>query len=375
MPWQTPTLAQVRANNRDYITGKLREALIPNDVPRVLADANAGNAHLNLQYLDWLARQLLPDTAEQQFLDKWANILLVNADGSIGRQAATYSSGTATIMASVAGAPLPAGSILTALSGSTSVQLQVVNETAIGAVPTSFPVRSLTAGAISNLQAGTPLTLAIAVPGINSSTAAVVSLTGGSDEETDDELRARVLFRLRKPPMGGDADDYVAWAKDVPGVTRAWASPMEMGVGTMTLRFMMDDLRATPNPMTSGFPLAADVASVQAYLDSVRPVTVAELYVLPPIPQPVSLTISNLSKNTPATWAAITTSVAAMILRKARPATAQNGVRVPAQTIFSEWVSSAISAAAGVRSFDLSMADQVMPNSGCIGVLGSIFQG
>ena len=39
----------------------------------MLADANAGNAHLNLQYLDWQANQLLPDTAQKQFLDKWAN--------------------------------------------------------------------------------------------------------------------------------------------------------------------------------------------------------------------------------------------------------------------------------------------------------------
>ena len=31
-------------------------------------------------------------------------------------------------------------------------------------------------------------------------------ITGGVDEETDDELRARVLQRIRKPPMGGSAD-------------------------------------------------------------------------------------------------------------------------------------------------------------------------
>jgi uncharacterized phage protein gp47/JayE len=81
----------------------------------------------------------------------------------------------------------------------------------------------------------------------------VVQLTGGTDQETDDELRLRVLTRIRQPPMGGDADDYVAWALAVPGVTRAWCSPLEMGIGTVTVRVMCDDLRATGDPMTNGF--------------------------------------------------------------------------------------------------------------------------
>ena len=77
MPWTTPTLTDVRSNNAAYIAGKLKVPILPNGDVRVLADANAGNAHLALQYLDWLALQLLPDTAETQFLDKWGNIWLV----------------------------------------------------------------------------------------------------------------------------------------------------------------------------------------------------------------------------------------------------------------------------------------------------------
>ena len=88
--WSTPMLDTVRGNNKAYIEGRLRQPLIPNDYPRVLADANAGNAHLNLQYLDWQANQLLPDTAQQHFLERWGTIYLVNADGSRGRKPATY---------------------------------------------------------------------------------------------------------------------------------------------------------------------------------------------------------------------------------------------------------------------------------------------
>ena len=38
--------------------------------------------------------------------------------------------------------------------------------------------------------------------------------------------------------------NYIIWAfSSIPGVTRAWAA-CEIGPGTMTVRFMMDDLRA-----------------------------------------------------------------------------------------------------------------------------------
>ena len=117
-------------------------------------------------------------------------------------------------------------------------------------------------------------------------------MTGGADQETDDELRVRVLDRIRKPPMGGDADDYVAWALSVAGVTRAWCSPLEMGMGTVTVRFMCDDLRAS----NGGFPNASDVAAVQAFLDTVRPVAVKDIFVLAPTPQPISLAVRDLDK-------------------------------------------------------------------------------
>ena len=171
--------------------------------------------------------------------------------------------------------------------------------------------------------------------------------------------------------MGGDASDYVAWATGYPGVTRAWCSPLEQGAGTVTLRFMMDELRATSDPTTSGFPLAADIAALQAYLETVRPVT-AGLFTVAPIPEPIPFTIANLSPNTSATQAAVTTSTAAAIVQRARPAYASNGVAQPAQTIFAAWISDAVLAASGVFSFDLQMADHVMPTKGSLAVPGAI---
>lgn len=208
MPWQTPTLAEVRQQNRDYLVGRLGVPLIPNSVARVLADANGGNAHLVLQYLVWLSLQLLPDTAETVFLDKWGNIFLVNADGSRGRKQATLSTGTITVTG-VPGTIVPAGTPLTG-PGSPTVGFEIVMVATVGSSATTVSVRALDPGAAGNLPRGTGLSIPTAVPGVDGQSATVVSLTGGADEETDDELRARVLDRIRNPPMGGDANDYVA---------------------------------------------------------------------------------------------------------------------------------------------------------------------
>jgi uncharacterized phage protein gp47/JayE len=81
----------------------------------------------------------------------------------------------------------------------------------------------------------------------------------GSDEESTDELRARLLARLQNPPHGGNATDYEAWAKEVSGVTRAWSYPLELGAGTVTVRFVRDD-DASP------IPDAGEVAAVQLTL-------------------------------------------------------------------------------------------------------------
>ena len=65
------------------------------------------------------------------------------------------------------------------------------------------------------------------------------------------------LFRIQNPPMGGSEADYVRWAMAVPGVTRAWAA-VEQGIGTMTVRFLMDDMY----PDNYGLPTAADIQEV-----------------------------------------------------------------------------------------------------------------
>lgn len=360
MPWQTPTLTEVRSQVRDLIRGSLpgADANVPNSVLRVLSDNQGALCHLVLQYVDWLALQLIPDTAETEWLDRHAYIWLVNADGSTGRKLATPAVGTATFVGPPAGAVVPVATQL----DYTGVSFETLVQTIVTDQPTPIPIRALDPGTVGNLDPGTELRLTAGPPPQIEGAATVVTLQGGTDQETDDELRARVLERIRQPPMGGDQEDYVHWSLMVPGVTRAWCYPLEMGIGTVTVRFMCDDLRGAEN---DGFPLQEDIDALTKFLDHMRPVTVKDFFVEAPLRYPINFKIINLVTDDEPTRANIEQAVQAMFMERA----------MPGQEIYRSWISEAISQAAGVDHFDLEYENTSMPSNGYMPIVGTISYG
>jgi hypothetical protein len=195
--------------------------------------------------------------------------------------------------------------------------------------------------------------------------ASVVALNCGTDQETDEQLRARILQRIQEPPMGGDASDYVAWAEEIPSVTRAWCAPREMGMGTITVRFMCDALRAS----NGGFPTQQDVQVVADYLDVLRPVAVRDFFVMAPVPEPIDFGLS-LTYDSLTLRGQVADSVSAMLAERGQPAHAVNGQLVAGTTILAAWVSEAISRV--TNDFLLTMDDHPMPHNGALPVLGTI---
>ena len=368
MPWISPTLRETRELVRGEITSKLAGAsFIGNSVLRVMADTTAAMAHLVLRFIKWISQQLLPDTAETEWLDRHGDIWLTNSDYTTGRKVATLAQGSVTFTGTV-DTVIPLGTRL----ASDTTNYETIQQANIGVTATEVMVRAIDAGTNGNLNPGDIIAMTTTIAGIDSQVI-VVTMMGGVDQETDEELRVRVLERIREPPMGGDAEDYVAWALQVPGVTRAWSAPLEMGMGTVTLRFMMDDLRKTDDPMTDGFPLVEDVIAVWAYLDTKRPVAVKDIFVVAPIPFPVDFGLSNLSEYDASTVQEISDSVKTMLKERAHPARAVNGVRLEAQIIYESWVSAAVlSVLEDEGHFNLSFNDLPMPTAGHMGVLGTI---
>ena len=74
-------------------------------------------------------------------------------------------------------------------------------------------VTAETAGEIGNTKAGTVLTMVSPVLGVQSSASVGLSgISGGSDVESDADLRNRLIRRIQGRRKGGADYDYETWA-------------------------------------------------------------------------------------------------------------------------------------------------------------------
>jgi uncharacterized phage protein gp47/JayE len=135
-----------------------------------------------------------------------------------------------------------------------------------------------------------------------------------------------MLQAYASPAQGGCVTDYVQWAEQVPGVTRAWCNPLGLGAGTVVVYFMEDVTEAAYN----GFPQGTNgVATLETrstaavgnqlivanYIFPLRPVT-ALVYVYAPVASVLNFSVGGVpTAKQPAATAALT----ALLLQKGSP--------------------------------------------------------
>lgn len=342
--YSRPTLSEIVTRTRADLVSRLSaDDILRRADADVYARVLAGLAHGLYGYVDYLANQIIYDTAEAEFLARWASIW------GVTRKPASTATGSVTFAVS-SGAVIPSGTLLQALDG---VQYQTTADATVTVPTATASVAALVAAAAGNRTTGQTLTLTSPIVGVQSS-ATAGALTGGADLESDDDLRARLIDRIQQPPHGGDAHDYVTWALEVPGVTRAWCFPLELGEGTVTVRFVRDD-------DASLIPDAGEVAAVQAYIDALRPVTAA-VTVVAPTAVPLAFSIA-VAPNTAAVKAAVQAELSDLIARESKPG----------GTIYLSHIRAAISAAVGEDNYTMSAPSADVTNTaGNMTTLGTI---
>lgn len=346
MPYPRPTLPDLIAQAEADIESRLpgTDAKVRRTNLNVLARIVAAGLHGLYGFVAWLARQVMPDTADADYLARWASIWL-----STPRVPAEFAGGT-VIFTGTDGAYVPATTVLQRADG---VRFETVTAGVVAGGQVSLQVVAVEAGQAGNTLAGARLSLVTPVAGLaGSGIVAAGALTAGADAETDDALRARLLARIRKPPQGGAAADYLAWALEVPGVTRAWVFSAQ--AGEVDLFFVRDaDLSPIPD--------AAEVADVQDWIDARRPVT-ALFTARAPVPDAVPFTI-HLVPDTPAVRAAVAAELADFFMREASP-----GATLPLSRI-----REAVSLAAGERDSVVSVPSaDVVSAPGHMATLGAV---
>jgi len=346
MPFSRPTLPDLVDRILADFEARLPEAdsRLRRSVLDVLGRTAAGVAHGLYGYLDWIGRQILPDTAEAEILDRHASLW------GITRKAAAAAAGPVTLTGT-SGAVVPAGALLQRADG---IEYATAADAILAAGTATVTVTAALGGVAGNAEAASKLSFVSPIAGVQSTaTVAAGDLIGGAAAESDDALLARLLARIREPPHGGAAHDYVVWALEVDGVTRAWCYPRELGAGTVTVRFVMDDAPGGP------IPDAGTEAAVQAHIDALRPVT-ADINVVAPVAVAVDFEIAL----TPATaQAAVEAGLRDLLAREAEPG----------GTILLSHIREAISTAAGEADHTLAApaADVVMA-TGEIAVFGAV---
>ena len=300
MPYEIPTLpALIKRTEADF-ERNAPDALRRADA-KVTARALSGTAYELYGYQDWIARQSNPATCDEVMLLRWADWRL--EDGPTPAVAATGP----VLVSGSSGFLVDAGQVYQSDDGRRYVVAQAVTLVAGAA---TLQVIAEDVGNLGNLEAGS-LTAVTPVMGVNPT--AIIGadgIVGGTEQEDVEALRARVQAAFKNPSKVGNGPDFVEWALEVPGVTRAWALPRWMGPGTFGLVFVRD---GDPDII----PTAAQVAEVQAYLEKKRPVT-AEIYVFAPEARALNFTLRLMPDST-ALRAAVAQALHGLIVDEGGP--------------------------------------------------------
>lgn len=300
-------------------------------------------------HIAYQAKQIFPRTSDTENVDRHASFWLTQS-----RKQATAATGAVDIVGTN-GTVIPEGSVATRPDGKT---YSFMADATIGAGGTiEGTIIADDTGADTNIAVGIALTLSTPIVGVTSITVGSDGISGGTDIESDEYLVDRIEDRVQNPPQGGNKTDYERWAKQVAGVTRAWCYPVQYGLGTVGLTFVMDEKEGTI------IPSDAEVQNVQDHIDAddVRPVT-ADVTVFKPTALTIDLDIS-ISPNTTAVQNAIQAELEDFFKREAEPGT----------VLYLSRIQEAISAAAGEFDHILnSPAANVEPDFGELPVLGDI---
>lgn len=361
MAFNRPSLDQLIERVKTDIKGGLQiTTILRRSFLGVISRALAGLAHLLFGFLAWVSKQVFPDTAEAEYLNRWASIW------GIARKEATFAELEITITGNEGGV-IPAGTVF---QRSDAVEYTLDDEVTIPVSGTIIGnITAVDSGQGGNIDVGETVSLVSPIANVDSDAIILTIIIDAEDTETDSSLRSRLLSRLRQPPLGGSANDYIAWALEVAGVTRAWVLPLHLGPGTVGVSFVEDD----ENPI---IPSPAKVQEVDDYIRELKPVT-ADLTVFAPIEAEMDLTIK-LKPNTVDNQANVTSELEDLIRRDAALAGAYKGPsETHTGTILLSQINQAISIAVGVEDHEITVINggapaNVTPSNGELVTLGDI---
>lgn len=342
-----PSLPELITQIRNDILSRFQqdEVLRRTDA-EVYSRATAAAVNSLYGYLDYLARNILPDLADETWLYRHGRLKKCPRKDPVAAVGWARWDGVTDNTITV-----PAG---------TEVQRddQVTFITTAGAKVDGgvirAPVQCEVAGSTGNTDDGTGLILVSPITGL-SSKAVADTIAGGDDIEDVEVWRARIIDRWWYIPQGGADPDYIAWAKSIEGVSRAWVYRNYQGAGTVGVMIATDS-------DTDPTPPQSLIDEVFNFIAPRSPVAGSRLFVFGPTIRKIDFNIS-LYPDSSATRAAVTAELKAFLKRDGEPKA----------ILYKSRMDEAISAAAGEShhvlnspAADITLADKELPVVGVI---------
>lgn len=190
----------------------------------------AGELYSNLVAQKYLKEQMFAVTASADYLDKHATVR------GLERKQATYSTGELTFSLSQTALEdvlIPKG-VVASTNSSQALRFKTTIDAVIptGAISVTVPAQAVESGVTYNVkskQVSVIVTPPAGVVAVTNNKA----FTGGTDKESDQSLRQRVLYSYQDISNGTNAIYYKRLAESVPGVYSAGVVPRERGNGTV----------------------------------------------------------------------------------------------------------------------------------------------
>ena len=230
----TPTTAAISANIVAQIEAQLGQSVpfFPKSFIRVLAKALAGVYVVLFKYGSFIWLQMFVRTASDQ--DFTVNGQIVNPLKEWGRlvgipdpTAATQAQMLISVSVTNQTGFLRTGSQI--LGPTNGIVYVVAGDVALtSSTVTAVMVASGDqqggdgSGTIGNLDPGSELAFANPLPNVGRTVTVISQLVTGSDAETSDSYRRRILDRFQKRPQGGAYADYEQWGEEAAGIANVY---------------------------------------------------------------------------------------------------------------------------------------------------------
>lgn len=216
----------------------------------------------------------------------WGDWLTKKAEEhGIIRQEATSSSVILTVTGQ-AGTTVQEGSLFSTNDGKNFITVETKKIEFTGTV--DIKAQSQDVGISCNVDAETIIKIPMSIYGVSAVTNKN-SAYDGFDEETDEELLERLLFKVRQPATSGNKNHYIIWATNVEGVGGVKVLPLWNGNGTVKVIITNAENEIASEDL---------IAKVQNYIDEQRPIGATVTVVSPkPLNIDIGLKVTKGSGN------------------------------------------------------------------------------